>query len=81
MTANAIVVRFESNNYHEKLFENFLLDDFLDVMLWAEGKTVSAHRCVLAAGSLAFREMLRMCNNNDKMPLRKFVIKIFRFFD
>lgn len=71
MSANATVVRFESNNYHEKLFEKFLLDDFLDVILWADGKSVSAHRCVLAAASPVFHGMLKVCNNHDKIPVRK----------
>lgn len=71
MAANATVVRFKSNNYHHELFENFKLDDFIDVILWAEGKSVPAHRCVLAAASPVFHEMLKVCNNYDKMPMRK----------
>lgn len=72
MTANTTVVRFELKNYHEKLFENFFQDDFLDVVLWAEGKSISAHRCVLAAGSPVFRDMLKLvCSGSDKMPVRK----------
>lgn len=71
MTANATVVRLESKNYHEKLFEKFFQDDFVDVVLWAEGKSISAHRCVLAAGSTVFHQMLKVCNSHDKLPVRK----------
>lgn len=54
------------------MFEKFFEDDFLDVVLWAEGKSISAHRCVLAAGSPVFRSMLKLvCNGSDKMPVRK----------
>lgn len=71
MAANASIVRFQSNNFHEKLFERFKLKDFIDVVLWAEGKSVSAHRCVLAAGSTVFYEMLKACSAFDKIPVRK----------
>lgn len=72
MTANAIVMRFETKNYHEKLFEEFYQDDFLDVVLWAEGRSISAHRCVLAACSPVFRNMLKtVSSGTDKMPVRK----------
>lgn len=71
MAANATVVRFQSNNYHEKLFERFKLDDFTDVILWAEGGSFRAHRCVLAAGSDVFYEMLKICDVTDKIPVRK----------
>lgn len=71
MTANATVVRFRSNNYHEKLFERFKLKEFIDVILWAEGKPIPAHRCILAAGSRVFHEMLKVCETFDKIPVRK----------
>lgn len=72
MDANAEVVRFSSQNYHEKLFERFKVNEFLDVIVWAEGKSISAHRCVLAAGSTVFYEMLKACDDTDKIPVCKY---------
>lgn len=70
MTANATVVQLTSNSYHKELFDNFKLDDFIDVILWAEGKSLPAHRCVLAAASSVFHDMLKVCNSYGKMPMR-----------
>lgn len=79
MTAYATIVRFQSKNYHEKLFEHFKLDDFTDVILWADGKLIRAHRCILAAGSTVLHEMLKLCDNVDRMPMREYG-KIYWFF-
>lgn len=69
--ANATVAKLQSTSYHEKLFENFKYDEFIDVILWAEGESIRAHRSVLAAGSTVFYEMLKKCDGSDKIPVRK----------
>lgn len=71
MATNAIAVRLKSDNYYKELFKNFKLDDFIDVILWAEGRSVPAHRCILAAASSVFHDMLKVCNNHGQMPMRK----------
>lgn len=71
MATNANIVRFEANNYHEKLFYNFKLDDFTDVVLWAEDRSIRAHRCMLAAASEVFHKMLKICDRYEKPLIRK----------
>lgn len=79
MTENATIARFSSNNYHEELFKNFKVNDFTDITLWAGGKSVPAHRCVLAAASSVFHEMLKSCNNDGCMSVRKYNFGIIEF--
>lgn len=61
-----------SNNIQTKLFENILvLDEFLDAILSVDGKTIKAHRIILAAGSEYFRSLLKKCDRYDAVPISK----------
>lgn len=54
------------NNYQSSItsaFENLRDDeDFVDVTLACDGRSLKAHRVVLSACSPYFRELLKVCN-------------------
>lgn len=62
------------NNYQSSItsaFENLRDDeDFVDVTLACDGRSLKAHRVVLSACSPYFRELLKVSdrNNNNQMP-------------
>lgn len=55
------------NNYQSSItsaFENLRDDeDFVDVTLACDGRSLKAHRVVLSACSPYFRELLKVCTN------------------
>lgn len=42
-----------------------LNDEFVDVTLWCENRSIRAHKCILAAGSTYFRQMLKDVPNHS----------------
>lgn len=69
---NASFAHFSCKNFHLQLIHNVQqCDDFLDVALWVEGKTIYAHRVILAAGSPVFHQMFKHHETTEKIPISK----------
>lgn len=64
------VTNFGSKNFHSRLLQTIQqLDDFLDVTLWVDSKTIQAHRIILAAGSPVLHQVFKRHEATDKTPI------------
>lgn len=55
------------NNFGRNVTTSFKVllenEEFVDISLTAEGKTIKAHRVVLSASSFYFKNILQVCRN------------------